>query len=129
MRYRVLLTIAISLSLAVTGCARPDKVAISRSPTEGVFLTVETYYGHGAVSSDITRVYAHFERHGKAKKVLVLEGDNLTVSKILWVTPHAETLCLDGGITNIFRNQVTLILGDSPADSWAIYSHLDEHCL
>lgn len=121
------LTAAFFLTLAV-GCARPDKVAISRSPTEGVFLTVETFEGHGPVSSEVTRVYAHFERHGKAKKILVLEGDNLTVSKILWVAPNADTLCLDGGITDIFRNQVTLILGDSREDAETIYSHLDEHC-
>jgi hypothetical protein len=96
-----------------------------QSPAEGVFCTVETFYGHGAADSDFTRVYAHLERSGKSKKVLVLSGTNITVSKIIWTSPHEDTICLEGGITDTFRTAVTLFAGDA---SETIRSHLDEHC-
>lgn len=116
------------LCVAMAGCARPNKVETFRSPTEGLFLTVETYYGHGAPSPDITKVYAHLERRGRSKKIAVLEGEDLTVSKILWDSPHDDTLCLDGGFTDTFRNEVTLIVRDGPRDSVTLHSRLREHC-
>ena len=113
----------------VSGCSRPVKVDTFKSPTAEVFFTVETYDGGpGPLGSDVTKVYAHFERHGKSTRILVLEGDSLTVSKIIWNTPHEDIICLDGGSTDMFHNQVTLILGDSQGDSETIRNHLDEHC-
>jgi hypothetical protein len=108
----------------ITGCAKPNAVATFRSPTDGLFYTVETYYGSGP-ASDTNRVYAHLERNGKAKKILVLEGENLTVTKITWNSSHDATLCLDGGITGTFRSEVTLISGNA---SETIQNHLQEHC-
>ena len=90
-----------------------------------MFYTVETFYGHGAADSDFTWVYAHLERNGTSKKILVLSGTNMTVSKIVWTAPHENTICLGGGITDTFRNEVTLIAGDV---SETIRSHLREHC-
>ncbi len=113
------------IGILLTGCSKPDQVTIIRSPVESVFCTVETFYGHGAADSDFTRVYAHLERNGKSKKVLVLSGTNITVSKIVWTAPHEDTICLGGGITDTFRNEVTLIAGDV---SETIRSHLNEHC-
>ena len=88
---------------------------------------METFNGSGP-SSDTTRVFAHLERNGKAKKMLVLEGENLTVAKIIWTGPHDSTLCLDGGITGTFRSEVTLIVGDAPDASETMHNRLDEHC-
>ena len=113
--------------LLVSGCANPNRVETFKSPVNGVFYTVETFHGVG-LASDYTRVYAHLERNGASKKILVLDGDNLTVAKIIWNNPHESTFCLQGGITNTFRNEVTLIVGDSPEASETIYSHLQEHC-
>jgi hypothetical protein len=115
------------MSFLVSGCSKPDGVTTIKSPTEGVFYTVEIFKA-GGPTSDTTRVYAHMERHGKDKKLLVLDGENLTVAKIIWNNPHDATFCLDGGITNTFRNEVTLIVGDTPDDSVTIYNHLREHC-
>jgi hypothetical protein len=122
----VLSTICLMLFL-VSGCSKPDEVTTIKSPTEGVFYTVETFKA-GGPTSDTTRVYAHMERHGKDKKLLVLDGENLTVTKIIWNNPHDATFCLNGGITNTFRNEVTLIVGDTPDDSETIHNHLSEHC-
>jgi hypothetical protein len=108
----------------LTGCAKPDHVTKMKSPLEEVFYTVETYYGRGP-SSDTNRVYAHLERNGKKKKMLVLEGENLTIAKITWDSPHEATLCLDGGITVTFRSEVTLIAGNT---SETIHNRLQEHC-
>ncbi len=109
----------------LTGCANPDHVVRIASPASGVFYTVETFYGHGPAVSDFTRVYAHLERNGKAKKMLVLDGENLTIAKIIWVNPHETTLCLSGGITGTFRNYVTLISGNN---SETIHNRLQENC-
>jgi hypothetical protein len=120
--------IMVFLSLAMAGCAKPNKVWVSESPTKGLFFTVETYYGRGAPSPDITKVYAHFERHGNSGRIAVLEGEDLTVSKIVWNAPHEDTICIDRGFTDTFRNQVTLIVGNSLQDSVTIHSRLREHC-
>ena len=100
---------------------------MTKSPIEGLFYTVEVFKA-GGPTSDTTRVYAHLERSGKAKKMLVLDGGNLTVAKIIWNNSHDVTLCLTGGITDTYHNEVTLIVGDAPNDSETIYNHLQEHC-
>lgn len=116
------------LILGISGCARPYKTDTFKSATAGVFYTVEMYNGGpGPLGTDTTRVYAHFERHGKSTKTPVLEGD-LTVSDVIWTTPYDATICLKSGITDIFHNRVTLILGDTQEDSVTIRNHLDEHC-
>lgn len=94
----------------VSGCFKPDNVTTFKSPTTGLFYAVGTFKTSGP-TSDTTGVYAHLERNGNIKKLLVLGGENLTVEKIIWNDPHNATLCLDGGITDIFGDQVTLIVG------------------
>jgi hypothetical protein len=113
--------------IAVLGCEPSDSVLTLKSPIEGVFYTVETSKAAGP-TSDSTRVYAHFERGGKARKILVLDGSDMTISKISWDKSHDATICLAGGITSTFRNQVTLIVGDTQQDSVTIHNQLDEHC-
>lgn len=113
--------------ILLSGCSKPDNVTRIPSPTDGVFYTVETFKA-GGPTSDTTKVYAHLERNGKHKKLLVMEGENLTVAKIIWKNSHDATLCLDGGITDTFRNEVTLIVGNAPEDSETINNHLQEHC-
>jgi hypothetical protein len=126
-KYALLLTVCLVVSL-MSSCGKPDSIMTIKSPTEGVYYTIEISKA-GGPTSDTTRVYAHLERKGKAKKILVLDGENLTVTKIIWKNPHDATICLDGGITDTFRNEVTLIIGDGPDDSETIYNHLQEHCI
>jgi len=95
-----------------TGCAKPDSVATFKSPFDAVFYTVETFKGHGAADSDFTRVYAHLQRGGKTDKQLVVDGTYLELTKIVWKGPGDVLLCMKaGGITNTFRNEVTLLQG------------------
>lgn len=121
------LTVVYLIVFLLSGCSKPDSVTKINSPTNGVFYTVETFKA-GGPTSDTTKVYAHLERNGKHKKLLVLDGENLTVTKILWNSSHGATLCLDGGITNTFRNEVTLITGDAPDDSETFTNYLQDHC-
>jgi hypothetical protein len=109
----------------IVGCAKANHVTIIKSPTPGVFFTIETFYGRGAVDSDFTRLYAHFDRNGSNKRILVLDGENLTIPKIVWIGPREDTICLKGGITNTFRNEVTLTAGNA---SVTVRNHLDEDC-
>jgi len=125
MRNRFVTTLCVALSFAL-GCARPDHVESIKGPVEGVFYTVETSYGHGAASSDYTNVYAHLERNGKSDRKLVIDGEYLESIKIIWTSPHDVMLCLQpGSFTNSFKNEVTLISGDT---SETIHNHLQEHC-
>ena len=120
-------SILLLVLLSVLGCGKSDSVQIVKSPIPGLFYTVELSKAAGPVS-DTTRVFAHFERNGKSKKILVLDGSDMTISKVAWNSPHDVTLCLAAGITSTFRNQETLIVGDTPADSITIHNNLDEHC-
>ena len=121
MRQEIICTIVVLF----TGCAHPDKVVTSESPSDGLFYTIEEYHAAGPVS-DTDRVYARFQRHGKSSKMLVLDGGDLTITSIRWTTPTDVTLCVDGGVTNTFRNQVTLFAGD---ESLTVNNHIDEHCI
>jgi hypothetical protein len=56
----------------------------------------------------------------RRSKTAVLSGENVTVAKVIWNNPHDATLCLDDGITDAFRNEVTLIVGYGSDDSETI---------
>jgi hypothetical protein len=108
----------------ITGCSRPDKLLTFPSSDDGLFYTVEEYHAGGPVS-DTDRVVAHLRRNGKSASIVVLEGGNLTIKNIEWNNQNDVTICIDGGITNTFRSQVTLLAGDSSA---TVHNHLDERC-
>ncbi len=111
--------------VVVLSCAKPDRVDTFKSPSPDVFYTVETANGHGAVSSDFTRVYAHLESNGKSDQKLVLDGEYLVIGRVSWVNSNEVNICLSSGLTNSFRNEVTLIAGNR---SETIRTHLQEQC-
>lgn len=122
---RVLRISLLPLLTLAAACAKPDKVVVVNSPTAGVFYTVETIHGHGALSSDEVNVFAHAEGKATSKRILVLSGLYLDISSITWSTPNDVVICMPQGITSTFRNEVTLIAGDL---SITIHNHLLEHC-
>ncbi len=97
-------------TLVACSSSRPDQVVTFKSPTVGVFYTVETYYGQGAIDNDYTKVYLHLERSGKSVSELVLSGIYVTVKKVEWTGPEESTIFFDSGFTSTFRNRVTLSL-------------------
>ncbi len=119
------LAVVCTLVCCLTGCTKPDTVRIFRSPTSSVHLTFETSDGLGPVSADEMRLYAHFNQDGHSTKQLILDGEELTISKIIWSGPTSVTICLSGGITDTFRNEATLIIGRSEKK---IHSYLREDC-
>jgi hypothetical protein len=127
MRKCALFLVACLVVSLVSACGKRDSIMMVKSPTDGVYYTIEVSKAIG-LASDTTRVYAHLQRNGKTRKILVLSGEDLTVTRITWKNPHDATICLDGGITDTFRNEVTLIVGDGLNDSESIHNHLDEHC-
>ena len=109
----------------ISACAKPDSVETIKSPTEGLFYTVEGFNGIGPADSDSTRVYARFRHGGESDKELVLEGTNLTISQVTWDGSHDVTICVQRGVTSIFRNEVTLRIGRN----WEqVHNHLRENC-
>ena len=127
MKNKTFIIILYLTSVLIVGCskAKPDNIIKFNSPDPSIYYTVETYHGHGAMDSDYTWVYAHVERNGKTNRELVLDGEYLKVTNIVWNDSHENTICLDSGITNIYRNEVTISLDGK---SETIYSHLEEHC-
>jgi hypothetical protein len=117
------------LSIPQLGCfGRPDKVITIKSPSNSVFYTKETSSGVGPVSADYTRVYAHISNNGVTARQLVISGEYIERSSITWTSPNDVEICVDQGITDTFRNEVTLITGDTPSSSITIHNHLNEHC-
>jgi hypothetical protein len=92
----------------ILGCSRPDKITIIASPRPALFYTVETVSGDGPMSSGSTEVYANLRDGSKVRRVLVLRGLYLQISSVKWNSPDDVTLCVAGGISSVFRNQITL---------------------
>lgn len=117
----VLLSIVV---LGIVGCSRPDKITRVASPRPELFYTVETTSGDGPMSSGSTDVYANLRDGSKVRRVLVLRGLYLQISSIKWNSPDDATLSIaPGGITSVFRNQITLN-GDNTYVT--VHNHLAE---
>lgn len=119
-----LIALLIQVSV-ILGCAKPDHVDRINSPSHGLFFTIETNYAGGPAAADFTRIYAHLEVNGQSDKELVLDGQYLQNTKVLWLNSHEVRLCVSEGYTESFRNYVGLRAGGV---SDTIHSHLDQHC-
>jgi hypothetical protein len=111
--------------LGIVGCSRPDKITTVASPRPALFYTVETTSGDGPMSSGSTEVYANFRDGSKTRRMLVLRGLYLQISSIKWNSPDDVTMCLAGGITSVFRNQITL---NGENTYVTVHNHIDERC-
>jgi hypothetical protein len=113
------------LACVASACVKPAEVTTTKSPIDGVFYTMETWTGYGAIVNDHSEVYAHLERGGRSDKELVLAGDNIDETKIVWLSGYEARICLAGGVTTSFRNEVTLRAGDV---SVTLHNQLRENC-
>jgi hypothetical protein len=108
------------------GCKmKPTKVTEIPGPSPEVFFTVEVWEDSGAVSSDFTRVFAHFDHEGKRDRVMFLDGPYLELSSVRWNSKNEVTLCISGGRVNSFKENVSLHAGDA---TYEIRNHLDPGC-
>lgn len=110
---------------AFTACHRPDEVRKVPSPAPGLSLSVETYYGRGAVAPDQTLLYADFSHSGQSARELILVGSNLSIADLRWDGPSALIICLSGGYTGTFHNEVILNAG---GQTTAVHSRLEQNC-
>ena len=118
--------VALLVELAIiAGCGKPDKVDRINSPNPDVFLTVETNYALGPAAADFTRIYAHLEAKGYSDKELVLDGQYLQNTKVVWLSSNTVMLCISKGYTESFRNYVGLRAGGV---SEMIHTHFEEQC-
>ncbi len=115
--------------VSLAGCGKADEIQRFDSPEAGLFFTVETRYGRGAVSPDFTRIYAHLEANDKTARELVLDGEYLQETKVIWLSPTEVALCLEKGhregYTDHFRTYVTLNAGGVGR---TIHTRFQEHC-
>lgn len=111
--------------LLLNGCAKPNSVRVLRSPTSSVYLTFETYNGSGPVVADEMRLYAHYSQDGNDTKQLILDGEELELARLVWINPTTLVICLAGGTTDTFHNDVTLIIGTTDRK---LHTYLREDC-
>jgi hypothetical protein len=129
-RFRELLdctfaTICVLSIAMLSGChAKPDQIVTTPSPDSSVFYTVETFRGDGPLSSGSTDVYAHLKAGSDIDRKLVLHGLYLN-TRVTWTDRDNADLCLAGGLTSEFYNEVTLNAGKAYK---TIHNHLKENC-
>jgi hypothetical protein len=96
------------------GGSKPDTIEMISTPTVGLSFTQEISKGLGPATGDFTRVFIHLERNGRSRKGLFLSGDYVVLNKVIWTNPNDAILCIDrSGLTDQFKNNVTLILTDT----------------
>lgn len=119
--------VAICLIFAQGGCAKPDKIVKIDSPTEGLYLTLETFGGKdGPLSSDGTWVYVHLDRNGKSDRKAVLYGNYLSFAQAKWISPTSASLCLNkGGLISEYHNEANLSIDGVSAK---VHVYLSEQC-
>ena len=111
---------------SLPGCrVKPSKVITFHGPSPEVFYTVEVWEDSGAMSSDFTRVFAHFEHNHKSDKVMFLDGAYLIVGDVRWNGKNDATVCLSGGRVNSFNESISLRAGGSTYD---IRNRVDQNC-
>jgi hypothetical protein len=115
----------ISLALLLVSCDKSGKTSEVVGPSNGVTYVVEVKYGQGATSSDFTRVFAAPVENASSRAILVLSGENLDVRSIKWSDSSNVVICLDGGITDHFFNEVRVPVRNG---SLQVKNHLVEHC-
>jgi hypothetical protein len=115
-----LINLIFLMILVACSSSKPDQVITIKSPVDGVFYTVETHHGQGALDNDHTWVYLHKEHSGKSAKALVLSGAYVNVSKIEWSNSIENIIFFDGGSTERFCNEVTLSI-DGVSETFHAY--------
>jgi hypothetical protein len=111
--------------MGLAGCAKPDKVENFFFPNHDMAYTVKYHDAAGPADSDFARVYVHPVGDEGDDSQLVIDGDYLTFSKVRWKGPREAVFCLSSGMTNTYRNQVTLRFKKGPQ---TVKTHLLEGC-
>lgn len=125
MRTRNVLALLVCFA-SVIGCrSRPTRVVRFNGPSPNLFYTVEAWEQGGAISSDFTRVFAHFEQNGKSDRVMFLDGAYLQLSSVRWTGANEATICIAEGRVNSFKETVTL---KADGVSHAVRNLLDPKC-
>jgi hypothetical protein len=108
MRRLLLCALLATLVLAPAACGRRNTEIVISTPAPGVRIVNSVSRGNGPLSGDFSELSAVFERSGEKDKKLVLSGTYLEIDRIDWRDPHNATICLRGGYTHEFSNNVTL---------------------
>jgi hypothetical protein len=115
----------IAAALLGSGCNKVDESRKIDGPNNGATYVIETSYGLGAATSDYTVLSAVSRGDKEGKKVLVLSGENLVIQKLTWTDANNVYICLKGGITDRYANQVSI----GPIEKLVkIRNHLVEDC-
>jgi hypothetical protein len=117
--------VCIVLGALLSACAKPNRVVKVLSPTPGLTYETEYFNGAGAAVSDTGRVYARAVVGGITYRILVLEGDNLDVERVVWNLPANVTLCVNDGLITTFRQSIYLLVGPRIV---SVTNHVDSHC-
>jgi hypothetical protein len=79
-----------------------------QTPINGVTLVQLDERGTNGLSGSASDLYVELNVGGRTQRELVLHGLYLTIDRITWAQSGTATICLNGGYTSKFYNQVTL---------------------
>jgi len=113
------------VALVSISCSQPGESKRIDGPGNGVTYIIKTSYGAGAATSDYTEVFATPLGGKESESTLVLSGENLDIKKVVWTDASNVSICLSGGITDRYVNQVFVGV---KGDSVKIRNHLFENC-
>ena len=104
-------TLAVVFPVLLASCrAAPNQVQhfpIKQSPN---YISVETFYGYGPVSSDYTRVfYVQAKKDVDEQKLFVISGDYLVVEKIIKLDVNRVLICISKGNVDRLNRRINLI--------------------
>jgi hypothetical protein len=117
--------IIIQCVLVVSCSRRPGRVDTFNSPDDEASIIVEMYDGQGAISSNYANVYLMARHENKSSRLLILSGEYLVLSNVIWINNSEVYLCMSAGSTATFRNEATITIRNWPR---TVRSHLLEHC-
>lgn len=115
-----------ALLASAAGCARaPRTVVVARSDDPSVYVTAVTDHAVSPADSDFTRFYAHLVVGKRSDRVLLLDGQYLQDTRVLWHGHSQVTFCnIAEGYTLLFRNRIMLSVGqvsqtiDARLENW-----------
>jgi hypothetical protein len=83
------------LALVSASCSRqpPHEVTTIKTPQSDIHLTFE-YWNLGMLVSDSARLVAHLVKDGVEDKAVIIDGDYVSLEKIVWPSPDTMVVCV-----------------------------------
>jgi hypothetical protein len=119
---------ALLATLFVAACSKTSTEVTELSvPDSSLKLTFSAGRGGGPLVADSSELTMSLHKGKESDSEVVLSGIYITLKRVTWDNPHNATICIDGGYTSTFRNNITLNANDQHY-SYPVHFALREDC-